>query len=530
LLNKGQSYKGLKNNIIAKYSNKGFKLFIDGSLLNSSDITNKTSFLKHKAGISKDFRLLKIGVSEESETNNWRNSESDSLMENSFAFKQWEVFISNPDSAKNNFFGSFKQRSDYLPLNNELAKSSLGKDINLGLNLFKNQQNNLKTSINYRLLEIYNYNIDKQDENNLTARFEYYFRLFKGSISSSTFFETGSGLEYKKEYSYIELTPGQGVYTWTDYNNNGIKEIDEFEVAQFRDQATYIRIYKPGQETVKIYNNQFNQLINIRPAIIWRKEIGIKKFISRFSNNFAYKIDRNTLQENFLLALNPFSQNVSDTSLISINSSIRNTLSFNRANSEFGFDIIFQDNKNRILLVNGLETRKKSLMGSRLRIKAGQNLNLNNNFDYGTKIYNSEYFIYKNYEMIYFRNELTCNYQAGRNLRLGVSYDYSDKKNALDIERAFQHKFGSEMVYSRARKSNISFRINYVWISYNADTNTSLSYNMLEGLLPGNNATWELLFQKSISETLVMNINYAGRVSQDSKTIHTGNISLRASF
>lgn len=529
-LNKGQSYKGIKNNISANYSKKGVELFIDGSLLNSSDVINKTSFLRHKAGMSKEFRLLKIGIREEGEKNSWRNSESDSLMENSFVYKQWELYISNPDSSKNNFFGSYKQRSDYLPFNNDLNKSSLGKDLNLGLNLSKNPNINLKSSINYRLLEIYTDNINKQNENNLTARFEYFFRLFKGSISSSTFFETGSGLEYKKEYSYIELAPGQGVYAWTDYNNNGIKEIDEFEVAKFRDQASYIRIYKPGQETVKVFNNQFNQLINIRPAIIWRKEIGFKKFISKFSNNFAYKIDRNTLQDNFLMSVNPFSQNVNDTSLISINSSLRNTLSFNRSNSNFGFDFILQDNKNRILLVNGLETRKKSLIGNRLRIKAGQNLNLNNNFDYGTRLYNSEYFIYKNYEIKFFRNELICNYQAGRNLRLGVSYDYSDKKNILNIERSFQHKFGSEIVFSRTRKSNISFKINYVWINYNADTNTSLSYNMLEGLLPGNNATWELLFQKSISETLKMNINYAGRVSQDSKTIHTGNISLRASF
>ncbi|MFC2097731.1 hypothetical protein ACFLSI_05295 [Bacteroidota bacterium] len=530
-LNRGKEYNGINNTFKAAYIKKGFDLSVDASLLNSDDILNKTNFLRHKASLAKTFSFFKLGLSEESERNRWNTTESDSLLLNSFAFKQWEIFFTNSDSSKNNFRGSYKKRTDYSPENNELIIASVGEDLNFGINLIKNSNHSLKSSFNYRRLEIKKSPINNQkDENTLTARIEYFMKLFKGSITSSTFFETGSGLKYKKEYSYIEVAPGQGIYTWSDYNNNGIKELDEFELAKFKDQASWIRIFKPGQETVKVYNNQFNQLINIRPAVIWRKKQGVRQFLSKFSNNFAYKIDRNTLQESFVKSLNPFNQNFNDTSLISLNSSLRNTLSFNRSNTKFGIDIIIQDNRNRILLVNGLDTRSNLLKGSRLRFKLGENFNINNNSDFGSKYYQSEYFASRNYQIDFFRNEFILSYQAGLDFRLGLSYNYSDKKNSLDYEKALQHTLGSEIIFSKAKKANISCRLNYIRINYDGAVNTSLSYTMLEGLMPGNNATCELLFQKSLSEVLILNINYFGRVSQGGNIIHTGNITLRASF
>jgi hypothetical protein len=53
---------------------------------------------------------------------------------------------------------------------------------------------------------------------------------------------------------------------------------------------------------------------------------------------------------------------------------------------------------------------------------------------------------------------------------------------------------------------------------------------MLEGLQAGQNLTWRLLLQKNLTQFLDINLNYQGRKSQSSQTIHTGNIQLRAYF
>jgi len=530
-LNRANLYNGIKNNISASYNTLGFDIIVDGSLMDSQDKLNSTLFKRYKTELSKKISSIKVGIKNEGEGNNWKNLITDSLLDNSFAYNQWEVFFMNSDSSKNKYQAYFRQRADHLPFENNLSIASIGKDFNLSASLNKNPGHSLKTSFNYRNLEIKKDLSDNlQDENTVAARIEYFFRLFKGSISSSTFFETGSGLNYKKEFSYLEVNPGQGIYTWKDYNNNNIKELNEFETAEFRDQASYIRIYKPGQETVRVFNNQFNQLLNIRPAVIWRKKDGLKKFLSKFSNSFAYKIDRNTTRNNYLGSLNIFEQSLTDSSLISLNSSLRNTFSFNRTNTRFGIDLLIQESQQRNMLVNGFDTRSNTLKGSRIRWRIGQNLRINNNTDTGSKYYNSEFFSSKNYNIEYIKNELLINYQAGLDLQFGLSYQYNNKTNTQNFENSNEHKIGSEIIFSKSRKSNISARMHYIRINYQGEINTSVSYTMLEGLLPGNNATWEILFQKSISETLVLNINYFGRFSQGTKAIHTGNISLRANF
>ena len=65
---------------------------------------------------------------------------------------------------------------------------------------------------------------------------------------------------------------------------------------------------------------------------------------------------------------------------------------------------------------------------------------------------------------------------------------------------------------------------------FNGSTNTPVAYQMLEGLQPGKNFTWSLLAQKKLTDFLDLNLNYFGRKTETSKTIHTGTIQLKAYF
>jgi len=65
---------------------------------------------------------------------------------------------------------------------------------------------------------------------------------------------------------------------------------------------------------------------------------------------------------------------------------------------------------------------------------------------------------------------------------------------------------------------------------FDGDALTPVAFQMLEGLQPGQNMTWRLLIQKNLTDYLDININYQGRKSETSQTIHNGNIQLRAYF
>ena len=529
-LNKGTNLNANKNAINTNIKKNKFDFDFNGSWLNSHYDKNKTNFLRYKASLSKQISFFSVGIKNNFEKNLWNNISNDSLISNSYKYDQKEFFITNSDSSKNTFFAKFIQRKDYLPSNNKLTYSTLGENYNFGLNLHRNPRNTIRITASYRKLTIKDSTLSSNKaDNSLLTRLEHNLILFKGVISSSTFFEISKIFELKKEFSYLKVAQGQGLYSWTDYNDNGIKELNEFEIANFKDQANYIRIFTPTNQFVKTYKNQFNQILYIRPRRAWHNKTGVKKLFSRFSNQFAYRISKKTTNDNFLNIANPII-NFNDLLLVNVNYSMRNIFSFNKTNSHFGVDYVFQNNKNKMLLVNGFDNRSNTFNGIRLRWNINKTLSLLNSFTNGNKTYNSESFISKNYNINYNKNEATFSYQPNLSLKISVIYKYAQKRNYSNIEKSKKHNSGIELKYSKHNKGTITVKANYINLSYNANTNTPIAYEMLEGFFPGNNLTWDLIFQKSISKKVQINFNYSGRTSKDTKVIQTGTMQIRAIF
>lgn len=531
LVNRGIDYSGFKNDINTSFKYKSFNLLFNGSLLNSTDLLNTGIFLRHNGYISKRTKYTTIGFRESSEDNQKYLLGTDSLLLNSYSFNEIEFYLVNPDSFVNSYKISYKRRKEYLPLLNQLNYATYSEDINLGWTINKDPRQSFEAMLTYRSLQINDTLLTSQKpENTAIVRLEHSLRLFKRTVSSSTFYEIGSGLESVKEYSYIEVAPGQGVYQWTDYNENNIKELDEFEIASFQDKANFIRIFTPTNKYEKVFTNQFNQIVNIQPYMVWKKSEGIKKVLSRFSDQFAYRTDRKQTSNDILANINPFTNHINNTELRSINSSLKNTFSFNKFYSKFGVDYVIQSNKNRLLLVYGLDTRSTYVNGLHSKWKLAPSVTLLNYFDVGTKTYESEFFDIRNYKIEYFSGITKIDYEIGLRSRISFTYEYHDKENNLDIQRALEHNIGTELNYNFLKKGIITLQSNYINISYNDQSNTPIAYEMLEGLLPGNNLTWELMFRRNLTNTLELNLMYSGRKSEGTNVIQTGSVQMRAGF
>ncbi|MBU0763879.1 MAG: hypothetical protein KJ607_03485 [Bacteroidetes bacterium] len=524
-------FAAFKNGITSSLRYKGFRLDFSGSFLTSEDTVNTTRFLRHKAMLAKDIRFLTVGIREEQEDNRWQFLSTDSLLANSYSYDQWEVFINNADTASRKVFAKYVRRRDRLPFENSLKYSTLGEDVNAGIHFTKNPLSIIRVSGNYRRLTIIDTLVTSaNEENTITGRAEYNLKLFRGALASSTFYEIGSGLEMKKEFSYIRVAAGQGIYKWVDYNGNGVKELDEFEVANFQDEAEYIRIFTPTTDYIKTYSNQFNQLISFNPVRVWRNKTGMLHFLSRFSNQFAFRVNRKNISEDLLLSANPFYRFPGDSLLVSSGTSVRNTFSFNKSGAKAGADYLYQGNSNRILLVNGIDTRNHVLHGLRIRWNISKQITMLNNFTNGIKTFESEFFSTKNYEIPYYSDETTLSLQPGLSYRISLTYKYSDKKNRLGTEVSTGHTVGAELRYNAISKGSVSVKADYIILTFNEDRNTPVAYEMLEGLQPGNNGVWTVMINRDISTGLQMCLTYTGRVSEGAPAVHNGGIQLRASF
>lgn len=527
----GTDYLGIRNGLKTNIIKNGWKLISDASYLVSQGL-EETSFLRHQIDFSKDFSVFKVGFQDIHETNEKRLKDNPVLQLNSYRFYDWKAYVSNSDSSKRQVELYYRERYDWLSDSSRLNRSARARNIGTTVGLTANPNHILRVNLNYRQLEILDTNLfQAQPENTILSRLEHILRLWRGAITSTTFYELGSGLELKREFVFIEVNDGQGTHTWIDYNNDGVKDLGEFEIAVFSDQGNYIRVFVPTNTYVRTYSNLFSNTILIRPEAVWRSEKGVKKVLSKFSTQTVYKINRKTSFENGIELLNPFVYDISDTNLVSISSSFRNTLFFNKTNSVFGINYTYQENGSKVLLSNGFDSRLNTFHEAQFRWNISKYFNLRMNNTLGRKKNSSDYAIGRDYFIDYYEIAPVFSYQPGSAFRLALNGSFSEKENNSEIgEKAILRDVGIDMRYNQVKKGSFSGRVNFINIDYNAALNTSIAFEMLEGLQTGNNFTWGLSYQRKIAKNLQININYNGRKSEESNAIHSGGMELRAFF
>jgi hypothetical protein len=531
---KGSDYKGYMNMAGANVTAGKFRFAADGSYLITGGDFSNTDFIRSRADLSRPFGIFIAGAKFEQEYNSQRDPSSDSLLTNSYAYYRPALYVMSNDTAKTRFRFDASRRTDYNYFNQELSQSTVADEVSGRIEFTANPKSRLTLQSTYRNLMVSDSSITQaRDEETILNRAEYNFTALNGMIISSTFYEAGTGQEPRQDYAFVEVAPGTGVYTYAgDYNNNGVKDLDEFEVAAFTDQANYIKVFIPTNEYIT-RTNQFSEVLNITPAAYFRrKEGGGTPFIARWSDQISYRIDNKTTEDDIIKALNPFSTDIEDSLLLTTNSSLRNTLYFNRSSTVAGADLTWQDNRNKSLLTNGFESRKTKslLLNARWNITKVYSIALA--AEQGEKVSQSEFFSTRDYRIEYVRTEPKFSVQPSVSFRATFNYEYLAKENTLpeSDESSGQHKGGVELKYSSVRKGVMSARFTLINITFNGDENTPVAYEMLEGLKPGTNYTWGASLQRNLSNAIQVSLNYEGRKPQGTSPVHTGTVSARAFF
>lgn len=528
---KGNDYDGLQHGYSGNFNMKGFNIRSRGSYL-QADAANNSEFLRHYTTATQAIGGFKVGGYLEQERILFYREHSDSIQNSSFDRVIWKAFVEKGDSSEANLYRlSYSEIYDYYPQETNLAYAMKSENFDFDFSLSKNPRSRLSGKFGYRKLMIQRDELTTEDpENTLLGRLEYDAKILKGLISSNTFYQIGSGQELRREFSFLEVNDGQGTHLWNDYNDNGVKELNEFEVAGANNQfqANYIKVFTPTNEYIRIYSNQFNQLLFLRPNALLSGEKGWKKLLGKFSNKSAYRAERKTQLADDIY--NPFNTDVNDSSLISINSSFTNTLYFNRLSAKFGMEYFYLSNKSKNLLTNGFESRQILKHELRGRYNLSRVLSIENRLSLSERSTGSEFFENRNYNIESREVEPEIIYQPSVKFRISASVIYAERQNLLGEEYAYNRTAATELRFNEAGKGSFSLNLQYIDIAFNGSQNNSLGFEMLDGLSPGGNITWNVVWQRNLSNNLQLNLNYGGRKSEDLRTIHTGGMQLRAFF
>lgn len=525
-------YQGFKQDLTAKFQTSNWIILAGGSYLSSDADTVGSNFFRPKAELTKIFPALngwKTGVQYEGEHNQLFKT-NDSLITGSFYYDQLKYFIANADTSVNHFNFDIIQRYDLLPLEGVFTNVTKGVTYNASGGLTKHPNNRLTWQATYRTLDIIDTSLTLlEPEKSLLSRIQHGLVIKKGLITSDIFYELGTGQEPKKEYTFVEVEPGLGVYTWNDYNENGIQELDEFEVSVFADEANFIQVFVPTDEYIQSNLSNFNYSIAINPKVVWFNKKGLEGFIGKFAGQSSLQLGKKVIDDKSFDSYNPFAK-IEDSLLVSSNVYFLNTIFFNRSSSVFGVDLTYLENFNKQVITVGPESRGKNEYKIAGRYKIITPITINLNYVNGRKYLVSEAFADKNYTLPYYSIEPKINFVKGSVFKFSGSYQFLKSNNTEGGEQLTNHEFTTDIRYNVLSKSTLSSKISYIKINFTGIEDSPVGYAMLEGLQNGNNILWNLNYDKKLSQVLQLTISYEGRKTGDAPVTHVGKLQMRALF
>lgn len=529
-LGNGPEYTAVRNNLSADVDANGTLASVQASWLETDVGGAQQRFLRQKSQFRQYWKWLKFGMRGESEFNEKQSLGTDSLQSGSYRFDQWEFFVGNNDSLAHGLEFTYLTRTDYAPNPEELSPSTLANAFTLDGRARIARTGNIKAGFTYRLLENLNDSLNPLDRT-LTGRFQYRQRLFRNAVNLTTFYESGSGQEARREFTYVEVAAGQGLYAWVDYNDDGIQQLDEFEIAQFPSDAKYIRVFQQSNEYVRTNFNKFSQVVILNPAALWRTKNDFRKTMSKFSVQVTYNTDRKTQRTSLAESLNPFKPVEFDSSLIALNQGWRNSLFFQRSEATFGADYTYGQNQGRNLVSYGFESQRTIEHQFQWRWMFLENWIWNSQVGTRERANASEGFEARSYDFTETRTEQKVTFQPGRQWKLSFIAGFKNSVNESELsEELSALSTGLEFNYNVASKALVTAQLNLIRNDYSGASNTPVAYAMLEGLQPGQNATWNATLQSNIAKHLQLNILYDGRVSENVPATHTGSVQLKAFF
>ena len=524
LMSYTSNYNGTKHDFKSKTQLKNTTLSTNISLLKNTTSIEKNSFLRAKGKIEHSLNSAWIGGFINTETNEKKLKSTQEFTNLSHQFKEYETYIGLGDSTKVYSKIGFNYRQNDSIRNNTFTKINSRKTFYIKSKLIQNTKTNLSVFANYRITN----NTFSTNEKALNSRIAYSQKLFNNFINLNTIYETSSGNIPRQEYVYIKTEPGQGYYTWIDYNNNGIKEFNEFEVAIYKDQAEYLRLALPNLNFINTQRVKLTQVFTINPSQ-WSTKKGIRNLISHFYNQTNFSINNEQERKDNTFNMNPF--DVDESKLLGLNFSIRNSLFLNRNLEKYSFIFTYAKSKNKHLYSIGTQEFNTTLHQVEFLHKLSTFWLFNFTSNVSKDYVNTENFTNQNYQIDAFEVVPKFTFKYSKNHQFSFFYNFKNKKNTIaNLETLQQQKLGSSYYYKSKKNSLFRGEFNLFFNDFSGNKNSPVAYQMLEGLQSGKNYTWSLIFQQKINSFINVNVNYLARKSENSSTIHTGSVQLRADF
>jgi hypothetical protein len=551
-------YAGTRHLAQAKGQWLSLDWLAEANLLQSEGLVENTRFSRPKIDVSRLFSqkkdsvrtgLLRVGFYAEREKNERRFAAADTLGSTAFWYDLYRLYVQMPDNGRPfQLGGHLQRRLDFAPDGAFFTKSTDARELSLQGRWEpppkspKSTAQRLGWTLTLRDLQVLAPELSPAAaQNTYLGRVDHNLSALKNAVNLSTGYELGSGQSPKVEFNYLRVNPGEGQYAWIDRNRDSILQIDEMEISVFQDQAAYVRVAVTTADYVRTNNLVLNQNLRIEPRLWWpAPKKRWQRTLRRFSTLSTLQINRRTFANSGRVkAWNPFAWDIPDSSLVTNSSFVRNSLFLNRADPAWDASISQNTNTSQVALTTGYERRQNSEWNLHGRLNLRRRWTLEGDISRFERNSDNQAFDTRDFSIRGVDLGPKISWQPGGGFRISVASKWKNNQNRIgEGETSVQQSLQQELVWNPSAKVNaqgfrpntsVRTKFSYTAIRYTGQPNTAVAFSMLEGLQNGKNFLWSLGFDRQITKTLQLGLQYEGRkTGSNGRLVHVARAQVRA--
>lgn len=536
---RANEYSGTRHEVIGDLTFGDSHLTSNSSFLHAATPTDRRRFIRPDVSLARKIQEIgdwTVRINWLAEDNQRQFINRDSLLPSSYQFSEWRATLLRPDTSRLPLTLQYLYRRDALPEDGQLVRSLEVRQWLLDARYRLGTALQLKTRLNYRDLRVDRPELtDQNGGRTFLGRLQAGLTMLKGVVRSSTLYELGTGQEPRIDFTFVQVATGEGQYIWLDslYNNDGIIQPNEMEIAPFPDQANYVRVSQVTNDFIGTRNLLFNQSLSLIPRVLWFAEKNNwKSLLARFSTQSSVRINRKLRGREQPLNLNPFDLNVADSTLVALSSGMQHTLFFNRGKPVFEGQLGMTDNRNRLAQTTGFESRRRTEFFVRTRLNLEKVWSLQLEATTGERFSESQNFPEKNFSLDFWTLEPQISWTPSRSFRWQLSLSQSARKDILreNGDQTRNQEIATELTFNQSVKTTLSGRFSHIQIDYQGDPNSPVGFALLNGLQPGRNLLWTLQLDQQLGRNLRLSLSYEGRQTGTTNVVHVGRAQVAAVF
>lgn len=460
--------------------------------------------------------------------------------EGSFSFTDIKPYLIR-QGPKFSFETSFNFRKDNEFLGDQIREKSLASTSFLRVSYKPSSAFQFRQTTAYRRLDVLDSLFSTtglKDSRTLNTNWQLGISPKERWVIANVVYEVTAEQLAKQEIRYLQVNPGQGQYVWLDslFNNDGIQDIGEFQLATNPLVADFIRIVVPSRDLspttrLSLSGNMrwdFKKLID--PSDIWWKQ-SIRQLRLNTTLRMTQNQSRGADFDAYLIRFGPLD---ADSSLLNANYSLRQDLTIFQNSPKGDLRFAWLDNQSLLFLTTGQEQRVTRYIGFAQRLNLNESRSIENDLRIGRRELSAENFPERNYEIPYIQINPKFNVQWNRKIRVTAGYTYKDSRNLLETgevnSRVIQHRIGLDSRFNLGQRNNIFAKAELVRLTQVGIPPAAAAFEMKEGLEEGINGIWQAFFTWYVLQNVEFSITYDGRASAGTPVIHTGRVQIRAFF